>query len=165
MGEQVVDAVVEILADKGREAPVRPCVTATRPLGGGALPAPSPAFSVLPEDVREHLLATYGALAGDMLAPSVAAAALATRVNPELPYLWAEVVHAIHAEHAREVADVLARRVPLFRQARDQGLGVAPLVAESLGELLGWTAARRQQSLDAYVATVAASRAWRNDVI
>jgi glycerol-3-phosphate dehydrogenase len=166
MGEQVIDAVVEILADKGREAPLGPCVTATRPLpGGAALPAPSAGFSVLPDDVQAHLLATYGALADDVLAPSVAAPALATRLDPELPYLWAEVVHAIHAEHAREVADVLARRVPLFRQARDQGLGVAPLVAASLGELLGWTAARRQQSLDVYVAAVNSSRAWRQDPI
>ncbi|HVZ74239.1 MAG TPA: glycerol-3-phosphate dehydrogenase/oxidase [Polyangia bacterium] len=165
MGEQVVDAVVEILADKGREVPFGPCVTATRPLPGGApTPEPSPALAAQPEDVRAHLLAAYGALADEVLAPTAAAPALASRVDPELPYLWAEVVHAIHAEHAREVADVLARRVPLFRQARDQGLAAAPLVAASLGERLGWTAARRQQSLDAYNELVAASRAWRAEV-
>jgi len=58
------------------------------------------------------------------------------------------------------VADVLMRRVPLFRQSRDQGLGVAPLVAASLGEILGWSSARRQRSLEAYGAAVARSRAW-----
>jgi glycerol-3-phosphate dehydrogenase len=165
MGEEVVDAVVEILADKGREAPLGPCVTATRPLpGGGPLPADlPPALAGLPDDVRAHLLATYGALAGDVLGPGVVGGTLASRIDPELPYVWAEVVHAIHAEHAREVADVLQRRVPLFRQARDQGLGAAPLVAASLGELLGWSAARRQQSLDAYVAAVERSRAWKSD--
>jgi glycerol-3-phosphate dehydrogenase len=163
MGEEVVDDVVEILRSKGREGPIGPCLTATRPLPGGQ-PAPTPEpLAALPAETSAHLLATYGARAGEVIASSAAASALASPIDPELPYLWAEVVHAIHAEHAREVADVLMRRVPLFRQARDQGLGAAPLVAASLGELLGWNAARRQQSLDAYTAAVAASRAWRDD--
>jgi glycerol-3-phosphate dehydrogenase len=164
MGEQVVDVVAEILRDKGREEPVGPCVTATRPLPGGGPPVPLPADrDELPPDVREHLTGTYGSRVLDVLALRATAPALASRIDPELPYLWAEVVHAIQNEHAREVADVLMRRVPLFRQARDQGLGAAPLVAASLGEILGWSSARRQASLDAYEDTVAASRAWRHD--
>jgi glycerol-3-phosphate dehydrogenase len=164
IGEDVVDVVAEILRDKGREEPVGPCVTATRPLPGGGAPAPLPADrDELPEDVRAHLVSTYGSRVLDVLALRAAAPELASRVDPELPYLWAEVVHAIQHEHAREVADVLVRRVPLFRQARDQGLGAAPLVAASLGEILGWSGARRQASLEAYEAAVARSRAWRND--
>jgi glycerol-3-phosphate dehydrogenase len=164
MGEQVVDVVAEILRDKGREEPVGPCVTATRPLPGGGPPAPLPADrDELPPDVSEHLTGTYGSRILDVLALRATAPALSTRIDPELPYIWAEVVHSIQHEHAREVADVLMRRVPLFRQARDQGLGAAPLVAASLGEILGWSSARRQASLEAYEATVAASRAWRDD--
>ncbi len=164
MGEQVTDDVVEILRDKGREAAVGPCVTETRPLpGGGALP-PLPADrDELPADVRAHLAGTYGSRVLDVLALRATAPALASRIDPELPYLWAEIVHAIQHEHAREVADVLMRRVPLFRQARDQGLGAAPLVAASLGEILGWSSARRQASLESYERTVARSRAWRRD--
>ena len=164
MGQQVVDVVVEILRGKGREEPAGPCVTATRALPGGGAPAPLPADrDELPGDVREHLTATYGSRVLDVLALRATAPALASRIDPELPYLWAEVVHAIQHEHAREVADVLMRRVPLFRQARDQGLGVAPLVAASLGEILGWSSARRQSSLEAYASAVARSRAWKTD--
>jgi glycerol-3-phosphate dehydrogenase len=164
MGEQVVDDVVEVLRDKGREEPVGSCVTATRPLPGGGPPAPLPADrDELAPEVREHLTTTYGSRVLDVLALRATAPALAARIDPELPYLWAEVVHAIQHEHAREVADVLMRRVPLFRQARDQGLAAAPLVAASLGEILGWSSARRQASLDAYEAAVVRSRAWRND--
>jgi glycerol-3-phosphate dehydrogenase len=163
MGEQIVDEVAEILRDKGREEPIGPCVTTTRPLPGAAgAAAPDPGDD-LPDDVRAHLAGAYGARASNLLALRVAAPGLAARIDPELPYLWAEVVHAIQFEHAREVADVLMRRVPLFRQARDQGLGAAPLVAASLGEILGWSSGRRQQSLDRYQAAVAQSRAWRED--
>jgi glycerol-3-phosphate dehydrogenase len=164
MGEQVVDDVAEVLRDKGREEPVGPCVTATRPLPGGGPPPPLPADrDELPVDVRAHLGATYGSRVLDVLALRATAPALASRMDPELPYLWAEVVHAIQHEHAREVGDVLMRRVPLFRQARDQGLGAAPLVAASLGEILGWSSSRRQASLEAYQAAVERSRAWRGD--
>jgi glycerol-3-phosphate dehydrogenase len=165
MGAEVVDDVAELLRDKGREEPVGPCVTGTRPLpGGGPLP-PLPADrDELPADVRAHLEGTYGSRVLDVLALRATAPALASRIDPELPYLWAEVVHAIQHEHAREVADVLVRRVPLFRQARDQGLAAAPLVAASLGEILGWSSMRRQASLEAYKATVERSRAWRRDV-
>jgi glycerol-3-phosphate dehydrogenase len=164
MGEQVIDVVAEILRDKGREEPVGRCVTGTRPLPGGGPIPPLPADGdELPADVRAHLTATYGSRLLDVLALRAAAPALAERIDPELPYLWAEVVHAIQAEHAREVADVLMRRVPLFRQARDQGLAAAPLVAASLGEILGWSSARRQASLEDYEAAVARSRAWRED--
>jgi glycerol-3-phosphate dehydrogenase len=166
MGEQVVDAVVEILRGKGREEPVGPCVTATRPLPGGGPPARLPADGdELPLDVREHLVRTYGSRVLDVLALRATAPALASRIDPELPYLWAEVVHAIQHEHAREVSDVLMRRVPLFRQARDQGLAAAPLVAASLGEILGWSSPRRQSSLEDYEFAVARSRAWRADPV
>jgi hypothetical protein len=56
---------------------------------------------------------------------------------------------------------VLARRVPLLLVARDQGLGVAERVADVLGEILHWDAARRTQMLDEYRAEIALTQRWR----
>lgn len=85
---------------------------------------------------------------------------LAGRIAPDLPYLWGEVLHAARHELVTEVEDVLCRRIPLFRDARDQGLAAAPGVAAILGLVLGWSAERREQSVRAYAEAVASSRAW-----
>ena len=85
------------------------------------------------------------------------------RLVPDLPYLAAEALFAVRHEHALEVEDVLRRRVPLFRSDRDQGLGCAAAVADILAAELGWSPARREQSLAAYQEAVAASRRWRQE--
>ena len=90
--------------------------------------------------------------------------ALAHRIDPELPYVWAEVIQAVRSEHARSLADVLTRRVPLYRDARDQGLGVAARTAAILAEELGWDDQRREQDLADYEAAVARSRRWREEL-
>ena len=104
--------------------------------------------------MRAHLLATYGARAADVLAEIDDAPELARRIDPELPYLWAEVVHAARAEHALEVADALARRVPLLRDARDQGLGAVEHAADLMARVLDWSPERRARSVERYRAAV-----------
>ena len=67
-------------------------------------------------------------------------------------------------EHARTIADVLRRRVPLFRDARDQGLAAAEGVATILAaELAGRRRAARAPSLD-YRSAVDRSRRWRAEM-
>ncbi len=97
-----------------------------------------------------------------MLAELDDAPELARRIDPELPYLWAEVVHAARAEHALEVDDALARRVPLLRDARDQGLGAVEHAADLMARVLDWTPERRARSVERYRAAVASSRRWRD---
>ena len=163
MGEEAVDRVVESLLAGGLERALTPCATADRTLpGGGALPA-ALAEADLPPDVTARLAAAYGSRADAVLRLALGSSELARRIDPELPYLWAEVVHAVRAEYARSVGDVLRRRVPLFRDARDQGLGAAERVATILADELAWTAARRAGALLDYRATVDRSRRWRQD--
>src|SRR5207249_3874778 len=137
MAREVVDKVVARLEDMGFGEHVRPCETATRPLRGAfAAGADLDAEAVrlagartLPADVAAHLVRTYGTHAETVLA---AGARSHERVDPELPYLWCEIDHAIREETAVTVTDVLWRRVPIFLQARDQGLGICDQVARRL---------------------------------
>jgi glycerol-3-phosphate dehydrogenase len=163
MAEETVDAVVERLRDRGVERPVGPCVTRTRPLPGrDGAPAQLSAHKLAP-DVERHLLTAYGAKIAAVLAPVAERPDLGQRIDPELPYLWAEIVHGAQREHVLEVEDALARRIPLFRDARDQGLGAAERAAALIGEVLGWSDERRAGSLARYRAAVALSRRWRQD--
>ncbi|HET6280360.1 MAG TPA: glycerol-3-phosphate dehydrogenase/oxidase [Polyangia bacterium] len=163
MGEQVVDRVAELLRDRGFDRPIGPCVTATQPLPGGGAAAPALADHELAPEVARHLARTYGSLATAVLAIADDTQALAQRIDPELPYLWAEVVHAARHEHAREVEDALARRIPIFREARDQGLAAAERAADLMAGVLGWTATRRAASVNAYGRAVAMSRRWSTE--
>src|SRR4051812_16843729 len=147
MGEQAVDTSITVLHAAGLERPLDPCTTSHRPLPGGAAPPASLADASLPPDVTAHLAASYGGRAGEVLHLALFSREHAARIDPELPYLWAEVIYAVRVEHARAIADVLRRRIPLFRDGRDQGLAAAERVAEILAAELAWTPARRARAL------------------
>jgi glycerol-3-phosphate dehydrogenase len=63
---------------------------------------------------------------------------LGDRLDPELPYIPAEVLWAAAAEGAWTVADVLVRRMPIAYERRDAGRALAPQVATLLGRVHGW---------------------------
>jgi glycerol-3-phosphate dehydrogenase len=161
MGEQAVDAAVESLHAAGFERAISPSTTAERPLPGGGPPAPAdPRFT---PEVSAHLARTYGSRAPHIAALCDERPELGDRIDGELPHVWAEVVLAAREEHALEVADVLCRRVPLFRDARDQGLAASGRAADLLARELDWTPSRRAGSVAAYRRAVEASRRWRHD--
>jgi len=168
MAEQTVDLAVESLRDHGFEGAIGPCLTAVRPLPGGG-EAPSLGEVELAPEVASHLGQSYGArarqvvdiFAGSLDADRASPVELSARIDPQLPYLWAEVLHAVRHERALEVEDVLTRRIPLFRDARDQGASAAASTAALMAPVLGWTAAQRAQSVARYQARVATSRSWQ----
>lgn len=164
MGEQAVDAAVAALHSAGLERPLVRTSTANRPLPGGGLPSEALSAVRLAPDVAARLTTAYGSRADEVLHLAGSSPELANLIDPELPYFWAEVVYAIRAERARTVADVLRRRVPLFRDGRDQGLAAAERVAATLAAELGWTPERRDRSLAAYRAEVEHSRRWRAEL-
>ncbi|WP_166997678.1 glycerol-3-phosphate dehydrogenase/oxidase [Paramicrobacterium fandaimingii] len=107
----------------------------------------------------EHLLNRYGVLADDILD--------LVRDNPELQeplpgaddYIKAEVVYAATSEGALHIEDVLARRTRISIEAWDRGVSAAPVVAELMGEALGWDAAKKESEVTYYLQRVAAERA------
>jgi len=180
MAKEVVDRAVEWLQNRGDAAfegrVIRRCRTKHRPLPGAqglealelpgqkaiaALAARLAAGAKLPARVAEHLAQTYGTRADQVVARGRAEPALLDRIDPELPYLWAEVDHAVDADLARTVEDVLARRIPLGLRGRDQGLAVAERVAERMAARLGWSAAERARQVERYAACVATTRRFR----
>jgi glycerol-3-phosphate dehydrogenase len=164
MAEETVDLAIETLRAAGVERPFAPCATATRPLpGSGPLPDALTAPG-LPSDVTTRLGDAYGVHADRVLAIAAASPQLDARIDPALPYLWAEIVHAARHERARKLTDLLVRRVPIFRDAADQGLGVAPQAATMAAAELGWDEARRERELASYRDAVAVSRRWRQEL-
>ncbi|MGH7664224.1 MAG: FAD-dependent oxidoreductase [Gemmatimonadaceae bacterium] len=115
LAERVVDLVLRKL---GRAAPS--CRTATITLPGApasleALRAEAAARSsgALPPDILEHLLRTYGREYTKVLAYRATLPAWNERVDPGSPVIIAQLAHAVDAEMAQTVEDVLLRRVEL----------------------------------------------------
>ena len=175
MAEETVDRAIELLRDAGYEGAVAPCCTATRPLPGAATGHGSLAGVIeLAPDVERHLCRTYGDRAVNVIAgiteprsaspaegPDISRVDLASRIDPDLPYIWAEVQHAARHELVTDIEDVLRRRIPLFRDARDQGLAAASRAAAVVGDVLGWSPRRRALNIENYALAVATSRAWK----
>ena len=113
--------------------------------------------------VAQHLAATYGGRAPAVAARITAERALGDRLDPELPFVMAEVDEAVEREHALTLTDVFERRVPLLLHARDQGLHAATLAAPRMARRLGWSEADTARELVSYRAAVATTRRFRTD--
>lgn len=74
---------------------------------------------------------------------------------PSLAWRESDVEHAVRAEFAETVADVLIRRTHLAFETRDHGVAVAPRVAAMMGSLLGWTAVGVDSAVAEYEREVA----------
>jgi len=91
------------------------------------------------DDIAARLVHAHGGAWHQVWARTQDAPALSERLVTELPYVGAEVVHAVEAELACTLADVMIRRLHLAFEVRDQGLSVAPRIAALMAPLLGWT--------------------------
>ena len=63
---------------------------------------------------------------------------LATRIQPDLPFCWAELVFSLHFEMVVHLEDLLRRRVPMTILARPER-SIAARAAELAVEVLGWS--------------------------
>jgi glycerol-3-phosphate dehydrogenase len=148
------------ISTKGRPLPGAEGLAATDLEGVAAIGRQLMVDHKLDVDTATHLCGVYGVRAHVLGARIAAQPALGDRLDPELPYVWAEVEFAATHDLARTVEDVLARRVPVLLVSRDQGLGICERVADMLAALLGWSPALRAQLIDEYRAEVALSRRW-----
>ena len=98
-----------------------------------------------------HLLDRYGSLIEEILEIIDADSSMAQRLIPELPYIKAEILHAVTHEGALSVEDVLLRRTRISFEAFDGGVDVASDVAKIIGAQLGWGAKERSASVDSFI--------------
>ncbi len=107
----------------------------------------------------EHLLHRYGSLTTDVLDLVAADKALGEPLPGADDYLAAEVVYAASHEGARHLDDVLARRTRISIEAWDRGVAAAPVVADLMAGVLGWSQAQVANEIEHYLARVEAERA------
>jgi glycerol-3-phosphate dehydrogenase len=179
MAKEAVEAAVRWLKDTDSDlfedrALVRPH-TRSRPLPGAVgLDNPSAAAvrrlagrlveeAGLAKQTADHLADVYGTRARQLIEVMKADPELARPMQPDLPYLWVEVAFAVDRDLARNVDDVLTRRVPLQLVGADQGLDVAERTADMVGARLGWSREMRARELDRFREAVADSRRFRHD--
>ena len=152
---EVVDAVEERL---GR--PISPCTTDTQPLPGGDIPSVERAVADArrltdDEAIATRLVTAYGSLWGFVWIRTERDPPLGQRVVPELPYIMAEVAHAIEQERACDLADILIRRTHIAYETRDNGRAGARRIAPLAGSLLGWDEEETRRQLGNYDAEAA----------
>ena len=99
----------------------------------------------LEHDRARRLVTRYGAEARDVAEMS-AANGLLTALG-ETDYLEGEVQWAVQQESALSLEDVLARRLRLVLEQRDNGASVAGRVAEIVGSALGWTTEKQSNEV------------------
>jgi glycerol-3-phosphate dehydrogenase len=107
----------------------RPCLTAQTPLHGKG-------DEVATEDLY---LKEYGSDAAALQASIEREPALAEKIDPALPYTFAQVVYAVRHEMARTVEDVLSRRTRALLLDAAAALRAAPAVAAVLQRELSQT--------------------------
>ncbi|MDQ1661819.1 MAG: glycerol-3-phosphate dehydrogenase [Blastococcus sp.] len=116
------------------------------------------AASGLAEEAVVRLLHRHGDRISDVLDLARSDPALARPLAGAPGYLAAEVVHAVTAEGALHLDDVLTRRTRVSIETAHRGVESAPEVAALMSAALGWDAERTQREVAHYEARVAAER-------
>lgn len=149
------DTIDELIVKRGLTA--GRSLTKDLPLDGAVGFDPDrvcPAGTGIDAQVWESLLHRHGALADAVAEIARTDPELGRRLVPDLPYIRAEVLHAVRAELALTVADVLERRIRLSLEDRSRGLDALDDVVELMGDELAWDNPRRQGEKVAYTARV-----------
>lgn len=99
-----------------------------------------------------HLLNRYGSLIEEILEIINEDPSMSERLIPDLPYIKAEILHAVTHEGALSVEDVLLRRTRISFEDFYSGSEVATEVANIIGGELGWGARERNASVKSFLA-------------
>ncbi|HJU90796.1 MAG TPA: glycerol-3-phosphate dehydrogenase [Gemmatimonadaceae bacterium] len=145
MADEIVQKVFKKLQRR-----VPKSLTESRALPGGDASSGAPGGIIPDQEVGAHLVRAYGSQWRDVWGRTKERPSLANRIVPDLPYIRAELQHAVESEMAMTLADVLVRRLHIAFETRDHCLSMAHKVATSIAPLLGWDAGRQQHEVERY---------------
>jgi glycerol-3-phosphate dehydrogenase len=152
IAEEVTDRLCRILDHR------RACTTATDPLPG-AIDAGGERLDA-PIALVNHLKSLYGTRARHVLSLAENDPALGRSLAPDGNDIAAQVVFAVRDELCARVTDFIWRRSRLGFSV-DQGASAVESVAAIMARELEWSDRRRDEELERYRQTVAATQAFR----
>jgi glycerol-3-phosphate dehydrogenase len=106
----------------------------------------------------EHLLGRYGTLVTEVLELIEKDPSLGGPIEGADDYLRAEMVYAASHEGARHLEDLLTRRTRISIETFDRGVTTAPVAAELVAEVLGWSKEQTEREVEHYRLRVEAER-------
>ncbi|MEW8978923.1 MAG: glycerol-3-phosphate dehydrogenase/oxidase [Symbiobacterium sp.] len=138
----------------------------TAPLPGAASRLPDEALrrrlaaeTGAPQDLVDRLADRYGAALTQVAAEARAVAA----EDPELRWRLAQARHAVKAEMAVHLVDVVRRRTDLLLFTPHNGRPYLNALADEMGALLGWSEAQKQAEIAATLREIDAMFAWKRE--
>jgi glycerol-3-phosphate dehydrogenase len=155
MAAEAVDEVVRRLRRRAREP-----LTHRRPLPGGELASVEGEVAAAAQttgdpEAAAWMVRAHGTRWRRVWSLCETDRRLRERLDPELPYLAAEVAHATTHELACTLGDVLLRRTHLAFETRDHGRAAAERAADVMAPLLAWDAAQREAMMAHFEAEIA----------
>jgi glycerol-3-phosphate dehydrogenase len=146
------DTMDQVMTELGTGRTGRRCVTRSLRLRGAPDGRSSRDRSRGRSDAGfpDHLHARYGTEAGAVVALAEERPDLLDPVVAGLPYIGAEVIHAVRAEMAQTVDDVLSRRTRARIQDARAAADAARAVADLMAPELGWSDAQAADQARAF---------------
>ncbi|HEV7994257.1 MAG TPA: glycerol-3-phosphate dehydrogenase/oxidase [Gemmatimonadaceae bacterium] len=140
MAEEVVDVVERALGHTPRAT-----MTAKLPLCGGDIRDVNEEIAHAvkatgDEAIAQRLVHAYGTAWQGVWSLTQADPGLGSPIEQGLPYLFAELLHAITHEQAATLGDLLIRRTPIAFETHDHGRGAASRIAPVVARWLRWSA-------------------------
>ena len=154
MAAEVVDAAVREL---GRSPGAAPTADAALPGGERPLEGEQRDAAAVAGDaaIGAHLAVAHGARWRRVWRLVEEDPSLGRPLVDGLPWLAAEIVHAVDHEMAQTLADLLIRRTHIAFETRDSGRAAARVAADLVAGRLGWDGGDVERELAAYDAAAA----------
>lgn len=153
VAEKAIDLVLDQLNVKTNK-----CQTSLIPVNGGQIDlfntyleqAQAEASSILERESIAHLVYSYGTGYKDLVESIIEQSDLVEKIDPGLPVIAAQVVHAVRHEMALTLADVIQRRTELGATGLPS-ITTLQRCAEWMGNELGWGPERQRKEIDSVV--------------